>query len=98
VTRPSQFQELAGKAVTLREVTISGTRAVILSGTPTVITQPSGVQQVTVTNLARPNVTVHMNVTVNEASNADAIVKQLSGQLQSEMNRLHQGGGADHGY
>ncbi|MBN9055222.1 MAG: phage tail tape measure protein [Rhizobiales bacterium] len=77
--------------------TTGSVQTVALSGTPTVVTQPSGVQQVQVMNSARPNVTVHMNVTVNEASNVDTIVRQLGGRLQNAIGEMHQGGG-DHGY
>lgn len=80
-----------------REVTITGTPAVTLSGTPIVVTRPSGVQEVRVTNAVRPNVTVHMNVTVNEANDVESLIKRMGDRVRDEMMAAQQGGG-DHGY
>jgi TP901 family phage tail tape measure protein len=60
-----------------QSVTLSGTPTVTLSGTPTVqLANPP----------PRPNVT--MNITINEASDAEAIGRKLGAMLQSEMNGI----------
>lgn len=70
--------------------TPGGPQAVTLSGTPTVIAQPSGVQQVIVTNGVRPNftVSVSMPVTIHEAVNAGQVAAQLGQRIRSEMDGL----------
>lgn len=60
-----------------QSVTLSGTPTVTLSGTPTVnIANPP----------PRPNVT--MNITINEASDAEAIGRKLGAMIQSEVNGM----------
>ncbi len=68
-------------------MTTNSVQSVTLSGTPTVITQPSGVQQVQVTNPVRPNVTINMPVTINEAANTELIMRQLDQALSQAANR-----------
>lgn len=60
-------------------------QSVTLSGTPTVAL--SGMPTVTIANPPpRPNVTINMPVTINEASNAPAVAQQLGQLVQQEMN------------
>lgn len=76
-----RFNVLAGyesKTQGPQSVTLSGTPTVALSGMPTVkIANPP----------PRPNVT--MNITINEASDAEAIGHKLGEMLKSELNGIH---------
>jgi hypothetical protein len=66
------------------------TGQVSLIGTPTVITQPSGVQQVTMTNPPQPNVyNVSATVTVNEAADGAAVARQFASTLKSAIAGTH---------
>lgn len=60
-------------------------------GTP-LVTRPSGVQEVRVTNPSQPNVTVHASITVNEASNAAQIAREMGGSLKSTLESLQADG------
>lgn len=75
-----RFNVLAGyeaKTQGPQSVTLSGTPTVALSGTPTVtIANPP----------PRPNVT--MNFTINEASDAEALGRQLGSMLKSQMDGM----------
>lgn len=64
----------------------TGPKSVTIDGA--VMTQPSGVQQVQVMNGIRPNITINMPVTINEAANPQAIAQQLGQATQAEMNRV----------
>lgn len=75
----------------------AGSREVTISGTPTVITQPSGVQQVQVTNLTRPNVTINLSAIIQQAADPQAIARQIGDAVAAEASAAQQGGG-DHGY
>lgn len=66
------------------------TGQVSLIGTPTVITQPSGVQQVTVTNPPQPNV-YHISapVTVTEAANGAEVARQFASTIKTAIAGTH---------
>lgn len=55
-----------------------------------IVTQPSGVQQVQITNAPpRPNINITMNATINEAQDPTAIVNQIGQRLRDEMEGMH---------
>lgn len=65
----------------------NGPQEVSLSGTPTVITQPSGVQQVQVTNPTPVHAPITVSVSVTATSNADpsAIGQQVADQVGQKV-------------
>lgn len=66
------------------------TGSVRIEGTPTVITQPSGVQQVTMTNPPQPTViNVSAQVTVNEAANGAEVARQFASNLKTAIAGTH---------
>ncbi|WP_420415135.1 phage tail tape measure protein [Roseibium sp.] len=75
----------------VKDVSLVGKPAVTVSGEPVVVTKPSGVQEVRVTNQAPPSITVHAPITVYEATNA----AQISGELASEVREQMSGIQAD---
>lgn len=68
-----------------REVSILGTPSVTLAADASVMTRPSGVQEVRVTNPSPPQITVHASIVVNEAQSAGEIAAALGAEIRSEM-------------
>jgi TP901 family phage tail tape measure protein len=67
------------------------TGQVSLIGTPTVITRPSGVQQVSVTNLPQPNITYQIDapVTIQEATNGAEVARQFASSVKTAIAGTH---------
>lgn len=78
---------LAGRTPQNATAPTSGRQPVVIEGTPSVTL--SGTPSVTITNPPpRPNITVHMPVTIQEAPNAEAVARQLGQAIRSEMDGL----------
>lgn len=84
---------LADMFPSLRANTGSGPTDVDVIGTPEVsvpspvTTQPSGVQQVTVTNPPpRPNINVSVSMTVNEATNGAQLARQFGDEIRGALS------------
>lgn len=71
----------------------NGNKEVSILGTPTVISQPSGVQQVTVTNPAPVMAPISVSVTVHATSNADpvAIGSEVANQVGQRVKASLEG-------